>query len=248
MTKKKILIVEDDLILQNNIKEILEEKGYDVSTASDGVSGIASFYSYKPDLVLCDIAIPKKDGYQLLTEISDDLRDKSIAFIFLTAKVEKDDIRKGMLLGADDYIFKPFSIDDLLASIKLRLEKLETKESKKETVKHYNIDDKIIFKIGSKTELIEVRDIKFLRAESPYVYIKFSDGKSTLIRESLELWEKKLPEKNFVRIHRSVIVNTDYIRKLEKLGVSSYLIKLENEEEPFILSRRFFHKFKEKFS
>lgn len=248
MTKKKILFIEDDLVLQNNVKEILEEEGFEVRIESDGLSGIAAVYSYKPDLILCDIAIPNKDGYQVLKEVSEEIKKRAIPFLFLTAKVEKEDIRKGMLLGADDYIFKPFTIDDLLSSIRLRLEKVVVATEKKEEKKKHEPDDKLMFKIGIKAELIPIREIKFIRSESPYVFIKFANGKNVLQRETLEDWEYKLPEKLFIRIHRSVIINTDYINKIEKLGASSYLVKLKDENEPFIISKRFLPKFKEKFT
>lgn len=250
MNKKKILFIEDDLILLSNVKEILQEEGYEVKTEIDGLGGINSIYSFKPDLILCDISIPHKNGYEVLQEVSSEIRSKSIPFIFLTAKVEKEDIRKGMLLGADDYIFKPFDIEDLLSSIKLRLERAESKveEEGSDKKKIYQVDDKLMFRTGIKAELIPIKEIKFIRAESPYVYIKFASGKSTLQRETLEEWEEKLPEKLFVRIHRSTIVNTDYINKIEKLGKTSYMIKLKDENEPFIISKRFLPKFRDKFS
>lgn len=250
MNRKKILFIEDDPILLNNVKEILHEEGFEVKTEMDGLSGVASVYSFKPDLILCDISIPHKNGYEVLQEVSSEIRSKSIPFIFLTAKVEKEDIRKGMLLGADDYIFKPFDIEDLLSSIKLRLELAETKFDVDDTHKRkkYEVDDKLMFRTGIKAELIPIKEIKYIRAESPYVYIKFVSGKSTLQRETLEEWEEKLPDKIFVRIHRSTIINTDYINKIEKIGKTSYLIKLKDENEPFVISKRFLPKFRDKFS
>lgn len=248
MYKKKILFIEDDTILTNNVKEILEAEGFEVRTENDGASGIAAVYNYKPDLIISDISIPVKDGYQVLEEVSDELRRRTIPFIFLTARVEKEDIRKGMLLGADDYIFKPFSIDDLLTSINLRLKKASVKTEQQDEKKQYSLDDKIMFKTGLKAELLAVKDIKFIRAETPYVLLKFSNGKSTLQRETLEDWESKLPDKIFVRINRSIIINTDYINRIEKLTQSSYLIKLKDEDDPFVISKRFLPKFKEKFS
>lgn len=250
MNNKKILLIEDDIILLNNVKEILQEEGFEVKTEMDGLSGIAAVYSFKPHLILCDISIPHKNGYEVLQEVASYIQKKSIPFIFLTAKVEKEDIRKGMLLGADDYIFKPFDIDDLLTSIKLRLHRAEikTEDDLTEKKRKYEIDDKVMFRTGIKAELTPIKEIKFIRAESPYVYIKFANGKSTLQRETLEEWEEKLPDKIFVRIHRSTIINTDYINKIEKLGKTSYLIKLKDENEPFVISKRFLPKFRDKFS
>ncbi len=250
MNNNKILLIEDDIILLNNVKEILQEEGFEVKTEMDGLSGITAVYSFKPHLILCDISIPHKNGYEVLQEVASYIQKKSIPFIFLTAKVEREDIRKGMLLGADDYIFKPFDIDDLLTSIKLRLNRAEIKTEGDLTEKKrkYEIDDKVMFRTGIKAELTPIKEIKFIRAESPYVHIKFANGKSTLQRETLEEWEEKLPDKIFVRIHRSTIINTDYINKIEKLGKTSYLIKLKDENEPFVISKRFLPKFRDKFS
>jgi DNA-binding LytR/AlgR family response regulator len=247
--KTKILFIEDDLILLNNVKDLLEEEGFEVKTESDGINGIKAFYEFNPDLIICDISIPGKDGYEVLIELSSEIRRRNIPFIFLTAKVEREDLRKGMSLGADDYIFKPFNVDDLLSSIKLRLNKASIrKNSLKEEKKNYQPDDKILFKTGIKAELIPVKEIKSISAESPYVLIKFSNGRSCLQRETLEHWEEKLPEKIFIRINRSTIINTDFISKIEKLGNTSYLIKLKDEIDPFIISRRFLPKFKSKFN
>jgi len=231
--KTKILFIEDDLILLNNVKDLLEEEGFEVKTESDGINGIKAFYEFNPDLIICDISIPGKDGYEVLIELSSEIRRRNIPFIFLTAKVEREDLRKGMSLGADDYIFKPFNVDDLLSSIKLRLNKASIrKNSLKEEKKNYQPDDKILFKTGIKAELIPVKEIKSISAESPYVLIKFSNGRSCLQRETL----------------RSTIINTDFISKIEKLGNTSYLIKLKDEIDPFIISRRFLPKFKSKFN
>jgi len=247
--KTKILFIEDDLTLLNNVKDLLEEEGFEVRTETDGLSGINAFYQYNPDLIICDISIPGKDGYEVFLELSLEIRRHSIPFIFLTAKVEKEDLRKGMSLGADDYIFKPFNIDDLLSSIKLRLEKASLKKkSNNVDRKIYQPDDKVLFKTGIKAELITIKEIKSLRAESPYVLIKFSNGRSSLQRETLEHWEEKLPEKLFVRINRSTIINTDFISKIEKLSNTSYLIKIKDENDPYIISRRFIPKFKSKFT
>jgi len=121
MLKQKILVIEDDNILLNNVGEILREENYEVKLEQNGKLGIKTAKSWNPDLIICDISMPVMDGYKVLSEILKSNQTKNIPFIFLTAKVGKDDIRKGMQLGADDYIFKPFTIDDLLTSVKIRL-------------------------------------------------------------------------------------------------------------------------------
>ena len=105
---KKILVIEDNLEILENTAEILELANYDVYTAHNGKEGVAQALSKKPDLIVCDIMMPELDGYGVLHMIQKNLELQSTPFIFLTAKTEKDELRKGMSLGADDYITKPF--------------------------------------------------------------------------------------------------------------------------------------------
>jgi len=251
--KTKILVIEDDTVLLKNIEEILFEENFVVQTAIEGNDGIEKAINWLPDLIICDIAIPNKDGYQVLETVLKNEKTKKIPFIFLTAKVEKEDIRKGMMLGADDYIFKPFDIPDLLNSIKLRLEKFyqvitERNYSLNNEKKVCDIDDKILFTFAGKSQLCSLQDLKYLKAETPYIRFKFRNGKNYLQRASLNEWEEKLPEKFFIRIHRSAIINTEHISKIEKFHQSSYLIHIKDEVEPFIVSKRYGTKFKTRFA
>lgn len=122
---RKILLIEDDNIMRENTAEILELAQYQVSTAPNGKIGAALAKEVKPDLIICDIMMPELDGYGVLHILSRDPRTASIPFIFLTAKAEKSEIRKGMDLGADDYLTKPFEDTELLNAIESRLKKAE---------------------------------------------------------------------------------------------------------------------------
>lgn len=119
----KVLIIEDDLNLQQTTSEFLREEGYDVVAASNGIEGIQFAVEELPDIILCDIAMPKLNGYEVFKFLSENSSTSSIPFVFLTAKTEKEDVRTGMQLGADDYITKPFDFDELLTAIKVRIEK-----------------------------------------------------------------------------------------------------------------------------
>ena len=120
---KKIVVIEDNAEMCENIKELLELSNYSVRTAKDGVEGVQLIEHVKPDLVLCDIMMPELDGYGVLSYLSKYPDTRGIPFIFLTAKSEKNDFRKGMSLGADDYISKPFQQKELLDAISTRLMK-----------------------------------------------------------------------------------------------------------------------------
>lgn len=122
---KKILVIEDNADVRENLEEILELSGYDVLLAEDGTVGVEKALKETPDLILCDVMMPKLDGYGVLNILSKKSQTSNIPFIFLTAKAEKTDFRRGMNLGADDYITKPFYKDELLSVIETRLRKSE---------------------------------------------------------------------------------------------------------------------------
>lgn len=119
----KILLIEDDLVLRENTAELLELSNYEVITAKNGKEGVSLIKTHLPDIVICDIMMPVLDGYGVLKALSDDEKTKYIPFIFLSAKVKRSDIRKGMNLGADDYISKPFTEEELIGAIESRLAK-----------------------------------------------------------------------------------------------------------------------------
>lgn len=119
----KILIIEDNQDVRENTAEILELANYTVCTAEDGEKGVEIAKLAKPDIIICDIMMPKMNGYDVLLQLSKEKITASIPFIFLTAKTERVDVRKGMNLGADDYLTKPFEEPELLDAISSRLNK-----------------------------------------------------------------------------------------------------------------------------
>lgn len=136
---KKILLIEDNPEIRENTSEILLLAGYDVSTAENGKVGVDMAQKKKPDLIICDIMMPELDGYGVLHILNKHEETSAIPFIFLTAKTEKTDIRKGMTLGADDYLTKPFDDTDLLNAIETRLRKHELR-SKQYDNTHSGLD------------------------------------------------------------------------------------------------------------
>ena len=122
---KKILVIEDNLDVRENLAEILELSSYETVTAENGMIGVQKALTENPDLILCDVMMPELDGYGVLNILGKKPKTAEIPFIFLTAKTEKSDFRKGMNLGADDYISKPFDQSELLDIIEIRLKKSE---------------------------------------------------------------------------------------------------------------------------
>lgn len=121
---KKILVIEDEQDIRDSIQEIVEMAGYAVTSTANGTAGLKELMHNPFDLIICDIMMPEMDGFSLLTALK---KDPSFVtpFIFLTAKVQSNDLRTGMNLGADDYLHKPFKSKDLLSAIETRLSKHE---------------------------------------------------------------------------------------------------------------------------
>lgn len=119
----KILVIEDHFEVRENLQELLELCNYIVISAPDGERGIELALSRQPDLILCDITMPGIDGFEVLANLCQHPESADIPFIFLSARTEKQDIRKGMQLGADDYLTKPFEEEELLKAIQVRLHK-----------------------------------------------------------------------------------------------------------------------------
>jgi DNA-binding response OmpR family regulator len=122
---KKILLIEDNTEVRENTSEILSLANYDVVTAKNGKEGAELAQKLLPDLIICDIMMPELDGYGVLHILGKKAETAGIPFIFLTAKAEKTDMRKGMNLGADDYLTKPFDDTELLNAIETRLRKID---------------------------------------------------------------------------------------------------------------------------
>jgi CRP-like cAMP-binding protein len=126
---KKVLIIEDNNDIRENIVEILELAGYTVFAANNGKTGVDLAIKNTPDIILCDIMMPELDGYGVLYMLNKYPETSAIPFIFLTAKSERVDLRKGMEMGADDYLTKPFDDLELLNSIESRLKKKELQQN-----------------------------------------------------------------------------------------------------------------------
>ena len=120
---KKILIIEDNDDLRENTSEMLNLSGYEIICAANGKAGVEKALEVYPDIILCDIMMPGIDGYAVLQILQKNELLKEVPFIFLSAKSERSDFRKGMELGADDYLTKPFSANELLTAIETRLKK-----------------------------------------------------------------------------------------------------------------------------
>lgn len=170
-----ILIIEDDNNLSGNLVELLELAGYKVYAACNGKDGLAFIRKLNPDLVLCDIVMPQLDGYGVLRAMRNIPETAGIPFIFLTGKSELRDIRNGMDQGADDYLVKPFSGDDLLRVVETRLNKkrlLKKEEKNYEILNDSDATIKTFSDINALSSRYKVKKIKqkcfvFMAGDNP---------------------------------------------------------------------------------
>lgn len=128
--KAYILLVEDDSMVRQNISELLEQENFEVISAHDGVQALTALEHFIPDVIICDVMMPIMDGHTLLQRVREQKNLADIPFIFLTAKADPTEQRKGMTLGADDYLTKPFTRDQLLSAIAIRIQKRDMMRAK----------------------------------------------------------------------------------------------------------------------
>lgn len=121
--ESSVLLIEDDLVLAQNTRELLELSGYRTFLAHEGKSGLKKAYKELPDIIISDIMMPELDGYEVYRALQQNRNTRNIPFVFLSAKADPADVRRGMNLGADDYITKPFNEEDLILTIEKRLAK-----------------------------------------------------------------------------------------------------------------------------
>ena len=164
MTDTKILVVDDDSNISDLLKMYFENEGYDVKLASDGVEGLSYFKMYEPDLVLLDIMLPKKDGWQVCREIRE-ISSKPV--IMITAKGEVFDKVLGLELGADDFVVKPFDMKELSARVKAVLRRYQnhTRQNDDEVIKFENIEislQKYGLKLRGKSVDIPPKELELL--------------------------------------------------------------------------------------
>jgi len=193
--KIKILIIEDDPILSNNIRTLLEEEGFSVFFALNGVDGIVKAEKILPDLIVCDIMMPGKNGFEVKNELNKNENTFDIPLIFLTAKAEIAELRKGMDLGAEDYLFKPYKAEDLLRTIKLQIQKKKRiiskiVEKKTSEISQKEKEQRIIINIGNEYKLVKYESLSAIVASSQYSNLVLENGKKYLVRKSLNEWEE----------------------------------------------------------
>jgi DNA-binding NarL/FixJ family response regulator len=202
---RKVLIVEDEIVLRNNMEEIISLHGFEVKSAENGEAGLLLARHFQPDLILCDIKMPRYDGFWLIEQIRNEVGLQTVPFIFVSAKVDRRDVREGMELGADDYITKPFTSNELIQAINSRLDRVKILRSQSEVKENSAVEE-----IDQK-ELEKVQEmINRLTPSEKRILKRIAENHS-----SLEIAQELFISTKTVENHRSNITN--------KLGLKGHL-------------------------
>lgn len=238
---EKILIVEDETSIRETLEEIFDLAGYDVASAKDGKEGYQKIIDDTPDIVVCDVSMPEMNGFELLGAINERMKDEIIPpFLFLTAKVEPRDIRKGMGLGADDYILKPFDHNELLNAVRMRLEKrkkIRGNTSDDEPMNSSGQLDKLAIPSESGLQMIPFSELIYCEAERAYCRFHLASKKNILVSKSMKEFEDILIRNNFLKVHKSNIVNIQHIEKYLR-GTGGQLLMTDGSLVPVSIRKK----------
>jgi len=235
--KYRAVIVDDENLARKDLISILEEfkEIESVGEANNIVSAKDAIDKLNPNLIFLDIKMPGESGFDLLEFISD-----NINIVFVTAFDEY--AIRAFEVNALDYLLKPVTKERL----DLTLEKLEENEGKKqEVLKDLDFDDQIFLKLNNKYHFLKVNTIIQITSEGDYSKVQTNNGKISLTTKSMKEWENRLPISHFIRIHRSTIINTDEVDRIEPWYNNAHRVYLNGIPKPVVMSRRYFVKVKE---
>ena len=222
--KTKILVIDDDKILGKTLKIVLSMHGYDVCYANSGSSGIQKAFEYKPDLILCDVKMGSVNGYRVYNFLKDSSILDAVPFIFITACNEPKDFRIGMDLGADDYITKPFNIQELLARVKSVIKRSSN------DIEVLKVRD-IVYNFSSKTFCIEEKDIELTSLETTLL-LEFIKNKNILL--SREYLLEKVWQDSFDKQEKTVNVAIKRLKdKIDPNSKKNYIKSVRGERYIF---------------
>jgi two-component system LytT family response regulator len=230
MSNIKTVIIEDEAPARDLLSAYLKnEKDIEIVDACEnGFEGIKAIAKHHPDLIFLDVQMPKLTGFEML-----ELLDEYPQIIFTTAYDQY--AIKAFELNAVDYLMKPFSKERFHQALEKARKRISDKQTDNKPVKSLvnkvkeesGPIDRIFVKTGSRIDVIPVSEIIRIDAQDDYAEI-ITAKKSYLKKETMNYLEKNLPQSNFIRIHRSSIINTDYMDKIEKYGKESYLVVLKD--------------------
>lgn len=233
----KTLIVDDERLARVSLKKLLESYSEIniIGEADTCKNALDLIKSHKPDLIFLDIELADETGFNLLESIENNFK-----VIFVTAYDEY--AIRAFEVNAADYLLKPVNPERL----KIAINRISnTTKEEKEVKKKYEYSDSIYVKLNNSTSnFIKINSIITIESVGNYSRIITAERKSYIILKTLKQWEEELPDKSFKRIHRSTIINFEYINRIEKYSKNIHKVYLTQIEEPLEISRRFAGKLK----
>jgi two-component system LytT family response regulator len=233
-----ILVIDDERLARKDLISLLS--AHDnitvVGEADDVPSAIRAIERLNPDVIFLDIQMPGESGFDLLEKA-----EVEAQIIFVTAYDEY--AIRAFEVNALDYLLKPVNPDRLAKA----LEKLEVRESELPArLRSLDYEDRLFLMLGRNFKFLKVNTIVSLTAAGDYSEVLASDGSKGLTLKSMKEWETRLPAQHFIRIHRSTIINMGFIDRVEEWFNYSFKVYLKGVEEPFVISRRYATRLKER--
>lgn len=242
----KILVILDHEEIVKEIDSVFPKNEYEIFFSHNIHDGLEISVRYSPSLILFYLN-SSMDSIAFLTKLTSEEKTSSIPLIVISRKNSFEQMRTVMELGADDYLPVELIEKSLLSSVKKRLEKMvnikasinnQLNSFEEETEKPKR-DDHILVKIGNKLKLVKFDEIACITAMKEYSKIVMKDNCKIVVRKSLKNWIELLPAKSFLQIHRSTIININYIEKIVKTNERTYTVHLKNIPETFDFSQRY---------
>jgi two-component system LytT family response regulator len=234
----RALIVDDSRLARVDLRNLLA--GFPqvevVAEANSVAAAVKAIEEFKPELIFLDIKMPGESGFDLLDKL-----EVSAKIVFVTA-FDQYAIR-AFEVNALDYLLKPVAPDRLAQT----LERLD--QDQQSTVQQrfpLKYDDLLFVNLNNRYSFLRVKDILRIASAGPYTEIMTSNGQKGLMLRSMKDWEARLPEQWFVRIHRTTIINVEYVEKIEEWFNHSFRVFLKGLEKPVVMSRRHAASFRER--
>lgn len=229
--KLSALIVDDERLARKELSSMLADyKNISIcGEAEDVPSALEAIKNTNPDIIFLDIQMPGKSGFDLLEEVS------TIAKIIFVTAFDEYAIR-AFEVNALDYLLKPIAPERLQKAIE-RIQMEQDQEAQPE--KKLNYEDRLFINFDSNLQFLKISSILSITAAGDYTQVLLATNKNGLTLKSMKEWENRLPENYFCRIHRSTIINMEYIERLEEWFNYSYRVYMKGVKEPFLLSRRY---------
>ncbi len=234
------LVVDDERLARKELISMLQQfENIEIIGEADCVDkAVKLINTLKPELIFLDIQMPGKSGFDLLDQI-----ETKAKIIFVTAYDEY--AIRAFEVNAIDYLPKPVSQERLSNTIERIINKKPNTDIGSKKLKY---SDRLFLEFGTQIRFLKINEIICILAEGDYTTVHLIDGKKGLVSKTMKEWETRLPIDLFCRIHRSSIINTEYIDKIDKYFNNSFKIMLKGIKEPLVISRRYAKKIKGLFS